>query len=227
MSIVRHAVFGKDRWPTVYCLTGYTGRIKQYRPYITSLVGSRLRVVAFEYDRDILDAGDPQVLVGALRDIETIIAKDKKDRVVAGVYGVSLGTMLAYNVLYDCGITHAVFNAGGVNVPRAIWERPRLHKVKKAFQKNGYTFESLDKLWAPYDPTRPRTSKQKNTLLLLNSTGDELVDITEARKTVAMWKAQGTTVTLIVIRGLKHAQSIVRHMFRIRRISKFFRQASL
>lgn len=225
MSIVRHQVFGKDEHPTVYCLTGYTGRISQYKLHINSLMAAGFRVVAFEYDRSIFDSGDPQVLIDALDDIEAVVKADMKDRVAAGVYGTSLGSFLGYNVLYDCGMTHAVFNAGGAHVPGAIWNRPRLGKVKTAFERSGYDFERLTEVWAHMDPTMPRAAKKRKTILMLNSTADELIDINEARRTVAMWQGQGDTVTLIVGRGMRHAHSIVRHMLRVRRVSEFFRDA--
>src|SRR5688572_4419638 len=103
-KLVRYKVYGSDKRPTVYYITGYGGKLGIYAPHIYSFVLKGFRVVAFEYDKAILNAGEPKILLQILQELEKIIKEDKKSRRVVGVYGVSLGTFIGLNVMVACGV---------------------------------------------------------------------------------------------------------------------------
>lgn len=86
-TVVTYKIFGKDTRPTIYYLVGYRNMIHQYNPHIRLLVGAGFRIVAFAYDRSILDNGDPKLLIESLKHIVATVNKDKRKRPVAGIFG--------------------------------------------------------------------------------------------------------------------------------------------
>ncbi len=226
MTGIRHKTFGKTSRPTIYYLPGYGDgkQIKRYTPHIYTLVTAGYRVVAFEYGWSILQSGDPQTLISSLETIKAYVDKDKKDRVVAGVYGASLGSWLGANLLKDCAIQCGVLNSGGAHLSGAIWNAPGAWKERRAYESKGFTQEDVQKRWKRYEPAEPGFLKNKK-LLVMNSTKDGVFNIDESRSVIAAWQAQGNDVRHIEIRGLSHAVGIGRDMLRPRTVAKFFAQS--
>ena len=223
MSLVRHKTFGKKNRPTVYYLPGYGDgkQIRKYLPHIFTLVAAGYRVVAFEYGWSILQSGDPQTLLSSLEAIVAYIKKDKKGRVVAGVYGASLGSWLGANVLKNCDIQRGVLNSGGAHLSGAIWGAPGAWKERQAYIDKGYSQADVQKHWKRYEPAEPGFLENKK-LLVMNSTRDGVFDIDESRSVIAAWQAQGNDVTHVETKGLSHAKGIGRNMLRPRTVAKFF-----
>ena len=223
MSIVRHKTFGKTARPTIYYLTGYGSRIKQLSAHIHTLVLSGYRVVAFEYDKSILNHGDPDFLVEALHDIARAIERDKKNHTVAGVYGISLGSWLGANVLVMCDIRSGMFNTGADNMVRVIWDNPHFAAEKSMFERNGHTRSSLQKIWGPYEFTRDGRRWNGKHALIMSSRGDEMLDIAEVENNIRSWQKGGDDIQWMVHRSFRHMPVIIRNMFRIHKTPKFFK----
>jgi hypothetical protein len=223
MSIVRHRIYGKADRPTIYYLTGYGGTLKRYAPHIRTFVAAGFRVVAFGYDKAVLNTGDPARLIEVLHELVKAINQDKKNHAVAGVYGASLGSWLGANVLVLCDLHAGLFNTGAGSIVRAVWDNPRFRAEKQAFQERGHTRKSLQRAWGAYEfPPESRRWRGKHALIM-SSTGDKVIGIDEVRHNVRSWQNSGDDVRLIVTKRLGHGPVIVRNMFRARRTSAFFR----
>jgi len=225
MSIVRHKTYGKPTRPTIYYLTGYGGKVTQFSAHIRTLVLSGYRVVAFEYDKAILNGGDPHLLIASLHDIVKIINQDKKQRTIAGVYGMSLGSWLGANVLVMCNIRSGMFNTGAGNMVRVLWENEHFKQEKKAFQQHGHTKASLQEVWGPYEFTHDGRRWHGKHALIMSSKGDEVLDIAEVQHNIQSWQKGGDDIQWMVHRNFRHMPVIIRNMFRIRRTPKFFKEA--
>jgi len=222
MTKIRYRAFGGDNLPTIYYMGGYGGRIRNYRPHIYSLVFSGYRVVAFEYDNSVLASGDPQTLIDTLNDAEAVIHEDRQNRVVAGLYGVSLGTWFSQNIMKDFGIERGVYNSAVSNLVDAIWNNPNLKKEKQSCIDTGISRSEHERHWQPYDMRLKQNKFAGKKLLVMNSGADQVVDINEVRRTVKDWRSHGSDVTFIEVYWLSHALSIAWNYFRIRRVARFF-----
>jgi predicted esterase YcpF (UPF0227 family) len=223
-GIVTYKIFGRDNAPTIYYLTGFKSTIKQYRPHIAVLTRAGFRIVIFQYHKNILMSGEPRTLIESLRYIERVVAEDKKGRPVAGVYGVSLGSWLGFNIMRRCKITYAMFNGGGMPCAETIWHNPHLAAVKREYKNNGYDFGDLEQAWAD-DELRVKAVLDGKRVIMLNSKADEIMDINGVRQTIKVLRDEGAEVRWIVVRGLRHAPSIVWHVLRFRLAVVFFRSA--
>ena len=144
-SVVKQQVFGQANKPTIYYLTGYGGRINQFKIHIKALARAGFRVVAFEYERSIIENGDPELLISSLKHIVAYVNKDKQTHPVAGIFGVSLGTWLGFNVMIMTDISRGYYLSGGVNIANTIWSNPNLEIAKQAFMANGFTLPDFHK----------------------------------------------------------------------------------
>jgi predicted esterase YcpF (UPF0227 family) len=223
MSIVRHKTFGKADRPTIYYLIGYGSRITQLKFHIRTLVLAGYRVVAFEYDKSILNNGNPAMLIQALDDLVATINHDKKKHKVAGLYGISLGSWLGANVLVRCGIQSGMFNTGAGNMVRVVWESSHFATEKKAFQQHGHTRESLQEAWGAHEFTPEGRRWQGKHALIMSSAGDEVLDIHQVRHNIQSWQKSGDDIHWLVSRRLRHGPVVVRNLFRLHRTPKFFK----
>lgn len=223
MSIVRHKIYGNDEKPTIYYLTGYGGRVKQYLPHLYALMLGGFRIFIFEYDKSILNAGDPHKLLEAMKDIEETVNKDKQKREIAGLYGVSLGSWLGLNVVVACGLKKGMFNTGATSIVKVVWDNPRLKAEKEAFKKHGYDRKALERLWCDYDFCADGNRYKGKQLVVMNSTKDEIMDINEAKQNVRGWQQDNVDVEFITSGAFKHGPAIARHMLRLKKTIRFFK----
>ena len=224
MPTVRSKAYGSDENPTIYYLTGYTGTIRKYRPHIYALLLGGFRILAFEYDTAVLDSGEPSTLIQTLKDIESAIQKDKEGREIAGIYGVSLGSWLGLNAMVACDLKKGMFNTAGTSIARGVWELPRLKKEKATYRKHGYDRQDLEKAWGHYDKIADFSKRLSGAkIVVLNSTTDEIIKIDEARENIQAWQQDDLEVELITSTGLKHGSAITRHMLRLRKTLRFFK----
>lgn len=224
MLTIVHEVFGKSNKPTIYYLTGFGGTIKQYKPHILSLQLSGFRVVAFAYDKSILEAGDPSLLIESLHLIAKKVSEDKKTHKVAGLYGISLGSWLGSNILVECNIESGVFNTGAASMARVVWDNPNFKDVKVAFQQKGHTRQTLERRWGPYEFTATGRRWAGKRVVIMSSYGDEIVDINEVRHNIDSWQKAGDNIQWITNRRLGHRRAIIRNMLRLIRTPRFLKQ---
>src|SRR5580700_6588484 len=121
MKSIKQRVFGKDSSRTIYYLVGYQTTVGLFSKHINLLVRAGFRVVAFEYDHMVIDAGEPERLHAMMNELVEAIRTDMSVHQVAGVYGISLGSFLGFNIVARTGIKRAMFNTGPANLVEVVW----------------------------------------------------------------------------------------------------------
>jgi len=224
-ELTHHQTFGADQDPTIYFMCGYSSTLGQYRaPIGRILVNAGFRVMAFDYDNRVLNSGDPQDLPHAVDEVVHVVEEDKRNREVAGTYGVSLGSLVALNVLRLDGVPRAMFNTGGVKASNAVWQARRLKTERANFEKNGRTKEDLAAAWAPYEDVLDASGMAGKKLLIMDSTADQTIDYREAVQTFQTLWQQGVDVSFLTLRGLSHKQANIWNLLaRPRLTRRFFR----
>lgn len=220
-DIVRHEVFGNPEKPMIEYFTGYGSTIQQMRPHIRVLQMVGFSVHAFEYDKAILNGGDPALLPGVIDEIASVVEADQQAGQVAGIYGMSLGAFIGQNILRRTTVDRAIFNTGGVSILDTIWNNPRLKEEKKAFHAAGHGRSRMNRLWADVD--RPDDNGANKKALLMISEADKTLDAGWSVVNAQRWDKAGNTTEVLKTNRLDHAPTIIRNLFRISRTRKFFK----
>jgi predicted esterase YcpF (UPF0227 family) len=221
-NLVTAQVFGAERKPTVYFMTGYENTIAKHWLPIRMLRILGHRVVAFEYEPEVLCGGDPKYLPEAVDAVVEQVNEDKLTHKVAGVYGVSLGSLFAYNVLKQPGIDKAIFNTGGVSMAKTLWTAPRLAGEKAAMIHSGFGYEDIKDAWDSYDVGPEADGLEHKKLLVMDSVSDPVISYEDAKAHVQSWQEQGIDARILTTHGLNHGHTIARNFFRILKTATFF-----
>ena len=204
-------------------MTGYSMTFRQISLFARVLTWCGFRVMAFEYDRDVLIGGVPQYLVDAIEYVTGQVSNDIKTHGVAGLYGISLGTMFAYHALKLDGIDKAIFSAGGCPLLRAVWDVPADGPARRNYQKNGYDRAAVEKIWKGYDITPGPHDLSGKRLLLLISESDMVIPNDFVQENIKLWGAEQNQLKVVTMKHLSHPVLIVRNMFRVYKTIQFYR----
>lgn len=219
--VINSREFGGTGNPTIYYFTGYGSSIEQMKLHIRALTLFGYRVVAFEYEKKILNSGDPKYLVEAIDRIKQTVKADQVHNNAAGIYGMSLGSHIGFELLRQLHIDRAIFNTGGVSVLRAIWDGKLDGEVRRAFENNGQTRQSNLEAWKTIEHFGDLNKDKK--VLLMVSDGDELLESEWAIQNFYKWQKSGAKAELIVTPKLSHGHAIFRNLFRHIRTVKFYK----
>lgn len=222
-GLVRSKVFGKDNKPTIYYLTGYGTTIKQFGLHMRLLSWKGFRIVGFEYDRTVLVGGEPQLLADAIEFVLESITDDMKTHTVAGVYGISLGTIFAYNVMKLPGIKRVIFSAGGCSILKAVWDVPNDGPVRQAFVKHGYDREAVRRGWDGIDIEAQPSDMTNKKLLLMVSKADRTILYRYVQESISQWQKGSGSLSELTVSQLSHPATIVWNAFRLYKTARFYR----
>lgn len=219
-NLVRDEVFGSPEYPTIHYFTGYGNTVDMYRPHYALLRVMGFRIHAYQYDKAVLNGGDPTLLPSAIDEMQEIVETDSKDYPVAGIYGISLGSFIGLNILKRTAIDQAAFNTGVVSVLSTVWDNPYLAAEKQEFQKAGHSWKSMAETWREID--RPDELENKKVLLMI-SEGDKVLSPAPSKHNYKAWINSGVNGELVVSKRLGHGQAIFRNLLRIKRTRDFYR----
>lgn len=222
-KVVNYRVFGRDRSPTIYYLLGNGGRIRLYMPHIRALTLFGYRIMAFEYDPQVLAAGQPGRLIQVADEITSAIKSDMKGRQVAGLYGVSLGSLLAINMMARLGIKKTILNTGPGSIVSVIWEVPAFEATKQRYIKNGHDRGAVEKLWKHLEAADNADHLTGSQMLCLNSVDDKIITYANVKATIGQLR-KTVEIQETTIKELGHMRAIIRNMFRLRTTIGFFRK---
>lgn len=221
-KIVDFKIFGNRNAKTIYYFTGYGSTIKQMWLHIKILQLMGFRIVAFQYKKTILNSGNPSLIVDSIDYIFEIIKRDRLNHRISGIYGVSLGSFIGFNLLKRTDITKAIFNTGGVSVANTIWSKTALATEKDAYIRSGYCKKKLQEIWSDIDNIGD-CGKDKEIILMI-SEGDEVLSPKESVANYKKWLRSGVDAELIVSKWLKHGPVIVCNLFRLSMTKKIFKK---
>lgn len=222
-SVVGHQIFGKATYPTVYYFTPYGSGIKRFRAHIWLFVRAGFRVVAFEYDKSVLAGGNPRVLPATIDEITEWVKKDAVKHRVAGVFGMSLGAYIGWNIMKRTDIQYGFYCTGGTKATNTIWNASFLEQEKLAFEEAGYSKHDLDLAWKDIDKVDKFKGKK---IVVVYSVDDEVTTYQEASQNFIKWQEQGTVMQKIELKRSNHEQTVKRGLLKIQTLLSFFRKAS-
>jgi len=192
------------------CLvTGFAGKISQYKKAINALLAQGYDVIAFEYDNAVLDAGDARLLPELIHDITDTLGplSSKYDKIICT--GVSLGAQIAINVQRRLqNVSLGVYGTAGAPVSLVIFRARVFYKIKKAFTANGFTEASLRKVWQQIDEDGHSGLGLGQSVLVVLGKQDRILPYKIAVKVLEGWKKQGTRVDYFPLRTLGHSMTI-------------------
>jgi predicted esterase YcpF (UPF0227 family) len=180
------------------------------------------RVMAFEYDADVISGGQPQKMLDTADELTRLIKADMKGRKVAGIYGVSLGSYFGFNLMIRTGINRTILNTGPASLVGIVWDPPAYEVTRQRYLKNGYDRAALAKAWSPMEAESLLDWPEDPRLLCMNSKGDQVVTYDNVTRTKKIVKSYGVKLSEVTSRRPGHAGAIVRNMLRIWRTKRFY-----
>ena len=188
-------------------VVGFGGRVEQYKKAINTLNKLGYDVKMYEYLREVLTAGDPQLLLSIIDDITAeidIMTKNYNDVICAGI---SLGSFIAFNVQKRIQKANVgMYADAGISVAHAIFTARVFKNIAVTYTKHGYTEESLAKAWHLIDikPCDPYKLAANKSLIIYNGGRDRVVRLKDAKANIDAWRAEGTRVKQIIKPPLGH-----------------------
>jgi len=192
------------------CLVvGFTGRINQYKKATDTLLTAGYDVVAFEYDNDVLDKGNPELLTTLVGDVADSLKAYLPSYKKVICTGVSLGAYVAINVqrrLPD--VVYGIYGTAGVPVSHVVFTAPVFRKIKKAFVANGFTEKSLLAAWQRTDETKVVGVRTDQSMLVVLGKRDRILPYKIAVEVLDGWGRQGPRVDHFGLMGRGHGLTI-------------------
>ncbi|MCA9347110.1 alpha/beta hydrolase [Candidatus Saccharibacteria bacterium] len=195
---------------TLACLVaGFGGRLKSYQKAIQALLNAGYDVIAFEYDRNVLDSGNPDDLLNLVESITKEVEgrASSYERVVC--CGVSLGAYISFNVQrrIDNAKT-GIYGTAGISVSHAIYTAKIFRKVRSKFVGNGYDEASLRKKWESIEILDDAGIDSTKSLKIVMGKMDKIVRYRSASRVMDGWKDNGTKVSYFGLNGRGHTLTI-------------------
>lgn len=219
-EVMRDQYFGNPENPTVEYFTPYGTTFRTMKPHIWLLARMGLFVHGYEYDRAIMNAGDPDLLPNTIDAIQRKVEDDIGSGEVRGIYGASLGAFIGFNILRRTTIDRMILNTGCVSAVETLWTNPGLAEEKQAYIDAGYTKDDLAERWRDIDgEAEPPRGKK---VILMASTDDNMFSFEEAREYFNTWAPDCAQAELIVSKRLRHREAVIRNLCRVSKTANLF-----
>lgn len=201
------------------CPHGVT--IRRLNFVIKQLLRKSYGVHAYEYPQSVIEDGDPsllpQLIQGIRNDIETKIKAQRFSEV--GIFGSSLGSFIAYNLLDIESLQWVIMNTGG-DLAIGVWG---LKKARIGFQSRSISKEVLTRQWHHLqNPTWAFTTKPR--VFLFAGSKDRLATVAHARIAHAYMLAQGVDSRLFIQKGLNHTLTLLANFSQAGRLASQIRR---
>lgn len=206
----------KKRRGTIFFLCPFSTKLTSFTLSINQLRRKGYDVIAYDYSRDVLEKGDPNIVPEFVADIRKEIEKQIKNigkDQEFGLFGSSMGAFISYCILDIPEIDWVIMNTGG-NLARGAWALPL---TKAAFQAEGVTVEQLQDKWNSLQSPQ-WNNVQGKPVVLLASTGDAVATIQDAKTAHQYMLSHGVNCRLIVQRKLSHRYTLIYNLSRAGRL---------
>lgn len=205
----------KQRTGVVFFLCAHDTKLKYYKFAITQLLKRGYDIVGYEFDPAVVHAGDPSLVITLIQDmreeIERVLASDYADTSVeVGLFGNSIGTFIAYNILDIPRVDWVIMNTGG-NLAQGFWMLPR---ARRGFEAKGVSLKQLEQAWHAVQSPGWNNPKDKRVLLLAG-TADKLATPEDALTAHEYMLSHGVNSKFIKIRRLNHQSTLLYNLGRI------------
>lgn len=211
MEFVRSKAYGSGEKAKIACfVVGYKGQIRYYQKAIHELLKAGYDVVAYEYTRDVFEAGEPQVLIDIITFICDDFIKRAKKYDEAACAGVSLGAFIAFNVQRKLKKAKlGLYGTAGIPVSHALFTAKPFRPIRKAFEANGQTEKSLKKAWKHLEILDDPGLAKDQALVIVMGKQDRVVHYKKSVAVMETWKQNGTRVHYFAKRGRGHLTTIL------------------
>lgn len=198
----------------MFFLCAHDTKLKYYKFAINKLLRRGYDVVGYEFDPAVVHAGDPSMVITLIRDmreeIERVLASDYADTSVeVGLFGNSIGTFIAYNILDIPRVEWVIMNTGG-NLAQGFWRLPR---ARKGFEAKSISLEQLEQAWHSVQNPAWDNTKGKRVLLLAGS-ADKLATPEDALTAHEYMLAHGVNSKSVRVRKLNHQATLLYNLGR-------------
>lgn len=183
-------------------LCGYGNEISQFKHLTNTLSRHGYTVTALDFEKAVLEDGDSTLLPKLVEEV-TAFAQDMQSKIGEPILliGISLGSLLSFNILRRCsGFDYAILITGG-DIARA---------AKNGLPDTwGQSYAELAKSWESINIySDPAKLKDKHVLMIL-PTKDRLIDPSDVRREIAKQQAAGNDFTLIERPRFGHLGTII------------------
>lgn len=138
-------------------VTGFGGDIAEFEQAARDLEAAGSDVIAYQYDNDVLFAGDARLLPNLVDGLTTDFINRTHNYPARRYSGNCLGAGIAWNMQKrDPTALPGIYAAAGVDAARLVMRDPlyrmvvrAVHRVdpRKEFERNGYTEQDLRQKW--------------------------------------------------------------------------------
>lgn len=193
------------------CLVaGYTGKFKDYAKAVKSLQNAGYDVILFEYDNEVLDGGNPELLPNLISGITEVVTKESETYESVLCAGVSLGAFIAFNVQRNIRKAKVgVYGTAGMSVAHAVFTARFFRKMKDLYIANGFSEQDLKNRWADIEILDDAKLDKSQSMLIVMGKQDRLVRFEKASNTMDKWKTKGSRVDYFGKHGLGHTTTIM------------------
>jgi esterase/lipase len=202
--------YGKRNSRILIMLTGWGNQQWMYLPLATVLARKGFRIFVVTYDAGILSPDIEKTVSSFLAIRDQVVKKIRNLRTQGhtdiSLYGVSLGSSLAFMIANDCGkIQKLVVNLTGANIAESVWSWDIVNKVfKQTLVKNGMTLEKLKKEWYELSPENNLTNLKQTQILLQATKRDEIIPFEQTEKLITLLKNKNISVTTQISSRFAH-----------------------
>lgn len=216
---MRHQYFGRPENPTIEYFTPYGTTLNIMKPHIWMLARKGLHVHAYEYDKAIINSGNPDILPNTIDSIQPLVERDINTLDVRGIYGASLGAFIGFNILRRTEIDRMIMNTGCVSAVETLWTCPKLAEEKQAYIDAGYTKKDLADRWQNIDNDEPPVGK---SLILMASTDDDMFSFDYVRRYYTALAPNCSEAEMITSKRLSHRGAVMRNICRVSMAAEFY-----
>jgi hypothetical protein len=189
-------------------ITGYGGKIKNYKSVVQTLNNQGFAVIAYEHSLSVLSSGNPNDLLelvdGTCNDFASRIASYKKIICVGASAGAGLCFAMQRRI---AAIQYGVYAVAGIPGKDAL-KLPLFYFVRRRFHKHGFDAAKLNSLWRDIDISPDDPPEQNISFVMVLGKRDRVVNYEKALATLQAWQSASIPIKIITQPKLGHFGTI-------------------
>lgn len=213
-------IYGKKNEKVIFVFSGWRSTQWQYWFVGKTLQAYGYKACVYTYDQSILSPDVQQTVKNfttvkkdVLQRIRSLSKKEQKD---IGVFGNSLGTLLAFMVADQAPtVTTIIANLTCADVAEVVWSWDRIEKgFKEQLQKQNITLPALQTFWASLSPVNHLLTIANKDILLYAAEKDEIIPYDQAKTLIEACKVKNPRTEAIINTRHSHVMSAIINILR-------------
>lgn len=212
--------YGEKNSKVVFVFSGWKTTQWQFWFVGKTLQAYGYKAFIYTYDSSILSPDIKQTVKNfsiikndVLKQMKSLSKKEQKN---IGVFGNSLGTILAFMVADEVpAVTKVIANLTCADVAEVVWSWDRIEKgFKEQLQKQNITLPALQSAWASLSPINHLSSIASKDLLLFAAEKDEVIPYEQAKALIEACKQKNQKTEAIINSRHPHVMSALINILR-------------